>query len=67
MEDPISIRPGVAIPLREVAVRASRSSGPGGQHRNKVETGVRLTHRPSGTVVTLTVPYQPLPRNGGNP
>jgi ribosome-associated protein len=34
MEDPISIRPGVAIPLREVAVRASRSSGPGGQHAN---------------------------------
>ena len=34
MEDPIPIRAGVAIPLREVAVRASRSSGPGGQHAN---------------------------------
>ena len=30
------------------------ASGPGGQHRNKVETGVRLTHRPSGITVTAT-------------
>ena len=30
------------------------ASGPGGQHRNKVETGVRLTHRSSGISVTAT-------------
>lgn len=31
-----------------------RAGGPGGQHRNKSETGVRLRHRPSGVMVTAT-------------
>lgn len=34
MQDPLLVRPGVAIPLAEVEVRTSRSSGPGGQHAN---------------------------------
>lgn len=34
--------------LAECVVRRQRRSGPGGQHRNKVETGVVLVHQPSG-------------------
>ena len=30
----MEIRPGVSIPLSDVTLRASRSSGPGGQHAN---------------------------------
>jgi len=34
MPDLLPITPALAIPLDEVTVRASRSSGPGGQHAN---------------------------------
>jgi ribosome-associated protein len=34
VEDPMPIARGVALPLAEVVLRASRSSGPGGQHAN---------------------------------
>jgi protein subunit release factor B len=37
---------------RDCDMQFFRGTGPGGQNRNKVETAVRLTHRPSGLVVT---------------
>ncbi len=39
---------------RDTDVEFVRGSGPGGQNRNKVESGVRLTHRPSGVAVEAT-------------
>jgi ribosome-associated protein len=34
MANVLPIRPGVALPMEEIELRTSRSSGPGGQHAN---------------------------------
>lgn len=39
---------------RDIRIDYFRGSGPGGQHRNTSETGVRITHLPTGIVVTAT-------------
>jgi ribosome-associated protein len=36
----LQVTPTLAIPLAEIELRTSRSSGPGGQHAQKTETGV---------------------------
>ncbi len=41
--DPIVITPRLAIPRDEITMRASRSSGPGGQHVNTSSTRIELT------------------------
>ncbi|MHB1311149.1 MAG: alternative ribosome rescue aminoacyl-tRNA hydrolase ArfB [Gemmatimonadaceae bacterium] len=42
-DDPLTITSSVAIPRAELDVRASRSSGPGGQHVNTSSTRVDVT------------------------
>ena len=53
MEDPLRVTATVAIPLREIELRTSRSSGPGGQHTNvtasRVEAVFDVAHSPSLT------------------
>ncbi len=53
----IAIHPAALDPERLAALcdtRRVRRSGPGGQHRNKVETGVVLCHRPTGVTAEAT-------------
>jgi protein subunit release factor A len=38
--------------LAECRVETFRAGGPGGQHQNKTESGVRLTHLQTGITVT---------------
>jgi hypothetical protein len=40
--------------LRQCEMSFGRTAGPGGQHRNKVETQVNLVHRPTGLAATAS-------------
>jgi protein subunit release factor A len=46
--DPITIPEDDEALLAECRVETFRSGGPGGQHQNTTESGVRLVHLPTG-------------------
>lgn len=43
-------KPWLTVTLKDCRVDTFRSGGKGGQHQNKTESGVRITHEPSGAV-----------------
>jgi ribosome-associated protein len=49
MQDPMPVTPGVEIPLREIELRTSRSSGPGGQHANVTASRVEAVFDVAGS------------------
>ena len=40
--------------VKQCELEFGRGSGPGGQHRNKVETAVTITHQPTGMTASAT-------------
>jgi ribosome-associated protein len=43
MDDPLPVRGSLALPVREITLRTSRSSGPGGQHANVTASRVEAS------------------------
>jgi peptide chain release factor 1 len=52
------VRTSFVLDESEVEIRTTRGTGPGGQNRNKVESCVVATHKPSGVSVRVDMRSQ---------
>ena len=52
---PIRANTKVNIPMSDLEFETSRSGGAGGQNVNKVETAVRVIHKPTGIAIRCTI------------
>jgi peptide chain release factor 1 len=52
---PIRTVKKVTIPMSDLEFETSRSGGAGGQNVNKVETAVRVIHKPTGIAIRCTI------------
>lgn len=51
--DPTEIEVNTPLNFDELTIQTIRGSGPGGQHRNKTESCVSITHDPTGITVKI--------------
>ncbi len=50
----IQLAETIETDMQALTIQSYKASGPGGQHRNKVETAIRIIHKPTGLIVTAS-------------
>jgi ribosome-associated protein len=65
MDDPMRVTANVAIPLTEIELRTTRSSGPGGQHANVTDSRVEASfHVAASTALSEAQKTRVIARTG---